>query len=423
MRLCGCSILIITCLTCLSVASGQASTPLHKSIPENLQLSQASVSTDTDTNLVLKANSRGEEVKKLQEQLLELGYYNDKIDGQYGITTQAAVAKFQQARNMLADGVAGSQTRKSIEAAIAEAVAKKGVASPISSPSPSPKGNTQNNNENRGIFWWSLISIGGLGSLGALLYLIRTISSPKSSPDSSPDSSPNSSPESSHKSSPDSSHDSSHEKASKSNIIETNNDAVISYQPEFEMRSNGNLRNGKISNEEASAASSSPSSQLLTTETTSRLAKVNIIDELIQDLRNPDPTLRRKAIWDLGQQADSRAIQPLTDMLIDSDSQQRSLILAALAEIGSRALKPMNRALAISLQDESPQVRQNAIRDLTRIYDTMAQISHMLSHALDDPDSEVQATAKYALTQMNRIRALPAADTSKEDSQKGQEDD
>ena len=89
------------------------------------------------------------------------------------------------------------------------------------------------------------------------------------------------------------------------------------------------------------------------------------------------------------------------------------MILAALAEISTRTLKPLNRALAVSLQDESPQVRQNAIRDLTRVYDMMAQVSHMLYHATEDRNSEVQATAKYALGQMNRICSLPPELSSK----------
>jgi HEAT repeat protein len=118
----------------------------------------------------------------------------------------------------------------------------------------------------------------------------------------------------------------------------------------------------------------------------------------------------------LGQQGDSRAIQHLVDLMIDADSQENSLILAALAEIGIRTLKPMNRALAISIQDENPQVRQNAIRDLTRIYDMMSQMSQMLRHALDDPDPDVQATARYALIQMNRMRSLPEQQGLTEDS-------
>jgi hypothetical protein len=137
---------------------------------------------------------------------------------------------------------------------------------------------------------------------------------------------------------------------------------------------------------------------------TQRIAKGNFIDDLIKDLQNLDPIQRRRAIWDLSQRGDTRAVQPLVDLMIDSDSKQRSMILSALSEIGTRTLKPMSRALAISLQDESPDVRKNAIRDLTRVYDLMAQISQMVHQATEDPDSEVRETAKWALKQMNRFR-------------------
>jgi hypothetical protein len=143
---------------------------------------------------------------------------------------------------------------------------------------------------------------------------------------------------------------------------------------------------------------------------TSRLAKVDIVEELIQDLLNPDPAKRRKAIWDLGQQGDSRAVQPLVELMMDSDSSQRSLILSAISEIGIKTLKPVNRALMLSLQDNSSDVRKNGIRDVTRIYDLIGQISQLLQHAASDPDQEVQETATWALTQLNRIRPLGGAD-------------
>jgi hypothetical protein len=136
-------------------------------------------------------------------------------------------------------------------------------------------------------------------------------------------------------------------------------------------------------------------------QTTTRLPSVDAIDELVKDLQEPDPKKRRKAIWELAQKGDSRAMKPLVDLTIDSDSQERSLILEALSQISIRTLKPMNQALAISLQDKNPQVRKNAIRDLTRIYDLMSQISQMLRHAVDDSDSDVQETAKWALDQLN----------------------
>jgi HEAT repeat protein len=133
----------------------------------------------------------------------------------------------------------------------------------------------------------------------------------------------------------------------------------------------------------------------------SRLPNLDEVETLMKDLGDPDPKKRRKAIWELAQKSDSRAMKPLVDLMIDTDSQERSLILEALSQISTRTLKPMNQALAISLQDKNPQVRKNAIRDLTRIYDLMSQISQMLCHAIDDGDSEVKETAKWALNQIN----------------------
>lgn len=142
------------------------------------------------------------------------------------------------------------------------------------------------------------------------------------------------------------------------------------------------------------------------------MRRIGIVETLIQDLHSRDPVKRRQAIWELGQRGDSRAIQPLVDLTLDSDSAQRSLILAALSEIGVRTLKPMNRALAVSLQDENPEVRKNAIRDLTRVYDLMTQIAQLLNHASQDSDREVSETAHWAIGKLDRIRTLAGRDLS-----------
>ena len=138
--------------------------------------------------------------------------------------------------------------------------------------------------------------------------------------------------------------------------------------------------------------------------------KVDIIETLIEDLQHLNPAQRGKAIWELGQQGDSRAVEPLLDLLGNSDSKQYSLILASLSEIGIRTLKPMNNAWSISLQNENPEVRKNAIRDLTRIYELVNQISHLLHRATDDPDAEVQETARWAISRLNRIRPRSGRD-------------
>lgn len=158
------------------------------------------------------------------------------------------------------------------------------------------------------------------------------------------------------------------------------------------------------------APSPSPTESLAVPESPP-LAKIDNVERSIQQLSHSSPTERRKAIWTLGQQGDTRAVQPLIHLLMNSDSKQRSLILAALSEIGSRTLEPMNRALALSLQDTNPEVRKNAIRDLTRIYHLLSQTSQLLCHAAEDSDAEVQEAAKWALSQLSRIRSVSHTDT------------
>jgi HEAT repeat protein len=141
----------------------------------------------------------------------------------------------------------------------------------------------------------------------------------------------------------------------------------------------------------------------LTREQPTAITKLDVVTELVRELSHPSPTKRRKAIWELAQRADSRAMKPLVELMIEADSQERSLILEAVSQIASRTLKPMNKALAISLEDPNSQVRKNAIRDLTRVYDLMTQVSQRLSYSLDDPDNEVRETAKWALKQLNQL--------------------
>ncbi|MBF1999645.1 MAG: HEAT repeat domain-containing protein [Synechococcales cyanobacterium M58_A2018_015] len=143
-----------------------------------------------------------------------------------------------------------------------------------------------------------------------------------------------------------------------------------------------------------------------------RVAKTDRVVELVRDLHHTEASYRRKAIWELGQQGDSRAIQPLVDLLIDSDSQQRSLILAAVSEIAVRSLKPLHRALLVSLQDDSTDVRKNAIRDVARVYDGIAPLSQRLQYATSDSDSEVRETAQWALAQLNRLRGVSVEERS-----------
>ncbi|MGL5134242.1 MAG: HEAT repeat domain-containing protein [Planktothrix sp.] len=145
-------------------------------------------------------------------------------------------------------------------------------------------------------------------------------------------------------------------------------------------------------------------------ETPPHPPKLDSQEQWINDLKQTNPNIRNNAIWELAQAGDSRAIQALLELLINSDSNQRSLVLAALSEIGTRTLKPLNRALSLSLQDENAEVRKNAIRDLTRIYDLATQMSQILQRAMDDPDPEVREMAKWATERLSRLRSANSRD-------------
>lgn len=60
----------------------------------------------------LHNGSQGEKVIKLQERLLQLGYYEGEVDGQFGPGTREAVVAFQERNGLDADGYAGEETQR-----------------------------------------------------------------------------------------------------------------------------------------------------------------------------------------------------------------------------------------------------------------------------------------------------------------------
>ena len=66
---------------------------------------------------VLKKGSSDPAVRDLQEALKALGYDPGPIDGAFGAMTESAVKKFQQAREIPADGVVGKVTWINIDEA------------------------------------------------------------------------------------------------------------------------------------------------------------------------------------------------------------------------------------------------------------------------------------------------------------------
>lgn len=467
MQRCPSFLLIFTILLWWSAIPSRVAALVFFSTNSSIELAQGEVGesqivptvtpTTTPTPIsderMLRLGNTGEAVKRLQTQLKELGYYGGKIDGEYGVSTRLAVAKFQAAKGLSSDGVVGATTRMQIEAEIQARAA-------VVETKPEPETPKQNQSRGRGMLWWVFAGMGIVGCGGAVVFATRKFipKKPESDPTViTPDEAiaidgnidvinivsevekenqtgsrrltdfPSSN-QPNHHGSEDKRTDCAPVGNYEQTFIQTNGhySAVTDHEQtviqtdqhySFVVDEEQTVLQMTETDIEVSPWERHTSEQkFLPPEISGRIAKVNIIDEMVKDLRSPDPNKRRKAIWDLGQQGDSRAIQPLVDLLVDADSQQRSLILGALSEIGVRTLKPMNRALAISLQDESPEVRQNAIRDLTRVYDLMAQLSQMLCHAVEDPDTNVQATARYALTQFNRLRTLANSEVNRNDN-------
>ena len=59
----------------------------------------------------LRQGSRGTAVKKLQQQLIQLGYLSTgDDDGKFGPLTTAALKRFQRENQLTVDGVAGTKT-------------------------------------------------------------------------------------------------------------------------------------------------------------------------------------------------------------------------------------------------------------------------------------------------------------------------
>lgn len=76
----------------------------------------------TATVYVLKLGSKGQDVRKLQQRLRELGYYTGSADGDFGKATETAVKNFQSRNGLTADGKVGKATFNKIYAANAKKI-------------------------------------------------------------------------------------------------------------------------------------------------------------------------------------------------------------------------------------------------------------------------------------------------------------
>ena len=86
-------------------------------------------------NSTLYNGCRGEEVRELQQALIDLGYLGGTADGIFGKNTENAVRKFQKKNKLTVDGLAGSVTRSLI---LSKSSGKKSASANSAAVSPAP---------------------------------------------------------------------------------------------------------------------------------------------------------------------------------------------------------------------------------------------------------------------------------------------
>ena len=72
--------------------------------------------TPAPTVMLIRQGVKGDEVRKLQQRLKELGYYPGECDGAFGPGTLESVKLFQSQHGLEADGIAGESTRAALYA-------------------------------------------------------------------------------------------------------------------------------------------------------------------------------------------------------------------------------------------------------------------------------------------------------------------
>ncbi len=71
---------------------------------------QELIDKDSSVYVTSRYGSTGNEVKKIQQKLAQLGYYKGSVDGIFGSQTLNAVKSFQRNVGLTADGIAGPAT-------------------------------------------------------------------------------------------------------------------------------------------------------------------------------------------------------------------------------------------------------------------------------------------------------------------------
>jgi hypothetical protein len=115
----------------------------------------------------------------------------------------------------------------------------------------------------------------------------------------------------------------------------------------------------------------------------------------------PHISIRRKAIKKLAKVGDYRSIEPLLEIMPQVGTLDKSLIFKAVTQINQRTFQPINSELFVALQNEHPEIRLNALRDLKSLYQFVSPVITQIAQMQSDQDYEVRQTATQVLRQLN----------------------
>jgi HEAT repeat protein len=127
------------------------------------------------------------------------------------------------------------------------------------------------------------------------------------------------------------------------------------------------------------------------------------MEELMRDLQNGKPLVRRDAAVQLGKANDVRGVEPLLAALGDDDEEVRREATKALGEIGDpRAVKPLGEML----NDTDEFVRVNALEALERI--RSAEAVNLIIDGLKNGNPLVRVNACASLGRIGNKKAIPS---------------
>ena len=108
-------------------------TKVYSSSARKAATTTARTNTPRPTNTPftsLKNGSTGDDVRRMQNRLIELGYLDGRADGDFGDATEAAVRAFQARNGLTADGKAGTNTLNKLYSSSAKKAASTPTATP-----------------------------------------------------------------------------------------------------------------------------------------------------------------------------------------------------------------------------------------------------------------------------------------------------